>query len=191
MSRKRSFSLVARETISSGWSMEKRKEKKKKKDARALLFVAARASSVGKMSTRLFLLERPHRDGTATFIIKSRLLAFTRPRNGEIQDLRRYTIAHRPVCGVLTFKLPLLARELLAPWKRMREKERDIVYVHTTWHLPVSYSKLWRCAALCYYEWKPRRRPRPTVLLNRRIMETARGLMIAIGRHINRLLYPR
>jgi len=58
---------------------------------------------------RLFLLERPTAcdaskargggkgggDDSATFIIKSRLLAFTPRRNGEIKDPRHYTVAHR------------------------------------------------------------------------------------------------
>jgi len=94
-------------------------------------------------------------DDSATFIIKSRLLAFTPRRNGEIKDPRHYTVAHR---AMLTFKIYLDERE-----RGRKRKTLDVAP-------PTSCSKLWRGAPR-YYGWKLTYGS--TVLLNHRIMENA------------------
>lgn len=82
------------------------------------------------------------RDDSATFIIKSRLLAFTPRRNDEIQDPRRYTVAHR---AILTFKTYLDETEREEGGRERGERD-------TRRSTPIRCSKLWRRVSLLRME---------------------------------------
>lgn len=169
----------------------RRERKKQKRNCRTTLSALLRRAN-GKYLSVIFIGapsiarrdasggRRGRGDDSATFIIKSRLLAFTPRRNGEIQDPRRYTVAHRATArNALTFKTCLDGDRALGKRGRARGRERDTLDAAAiAGTLAVlSCTKLRRRVSLLRMEADVRP---GAVLLNRGIMESVRrGLMPA------------